>query len=192
MNMRRLDREWLLSGLLLLVGIVVLLAVLPVRVEPVLKLQFVKSRVPITQLHQRRSVEGRQTVWVDHLDLSRNGQLAHATLGVVGYSEHFFLDLDRRVDVVETGSYRFVVASDDGFALYVDDAELCSFTGERALATQTCTAALAAGERRFRLRYFQGSGPAGLTFQYGRQGEAALYWFGESSRHFRFTTRSDG
>lgn len=181
-------RDWALSGLLALGWLAALVPMLPSRkVEPVLQLTILKNRTPIVELHQRRSVERRQRVTVDVLDLARDGRFAHRRLGELGYGEHFFVDLDASFKVRQAGQYRFVVASDDGFAIYLGADEVCSHVARRALLAQTCIATLEAGEQRLRLRYFQADGPAGLSVQYGRLGEQRLYWFGETSPWLDFT-----
>jgi hypothetical protein len=179
-------RDGVLSIVLVLIVLALPGRMLPVRVEPVLELVLSKNRTPVTHLHQRRSVEQKRTVWVERLDLAHGGRLAHPRLGEIGFGQHFFLDLAAHIEVRHAGEYRFVVTSDDGFALYLGDRELCAHTGDRALSTQTCTATLSAGEQRLRLRYFQGGGPAGLSVQYGRAGSGRLHWLGEDSRDLTF------
>lgn len=187
-------RQWSLS--LLLASIWLLFAWLALRpayfppsVDGVIELKITKNRVPITTLRERRSVEQKQTVQVDVLDLAHGGRFAHARLGELGYVEHFFVDIDTRVDVLRPGTYRFVVSSDDGFAMYVDENELCSHVATREFTAQTCNVELGAGERRFRIRYFQAGGAAGLRVQYASGEASRLHWFGETTADLRFTPR---
>lgn len=181
------SRNWLLSGILLAVATLVAYRMLPPRVAPVLMLEITRNVVPIQHLDQPRSPLARKIVHVDVLDLARDGRFAHPRLGDIGYGEHFFVDLDLSFEVVAGGDYRFVVASDDGFELRIDDDQpLCGFATVRELVTQTCPVRLARGEHRLRLRYFQADGEAGLSVRYNRQGERRMHWLGQDSRHIRF------
>jgi len=178
--------DWVLSGMLAIVAVIVVAHMLPVSVDPVLRLDIARNRSPIAELHQVRDIVQRKVVHVDTLDLARDGRFAHSRLGDIGYGQNFFVDIVSTFKVRKAGSYRFVVASDDGFSLQVDGRQICAFTRDRALTTQTCTILLDPGERAFRLSYFQAGGPAGLKVQYGRHADGKLYWFGQKSEHFEF------
>lgn len=178
--------EWALTVVLLAVGAALAHAMWPVRVAPVLRLKLERNAVTIGHLDQpRRVVESREQ-FVDRLDLSRGGRLHHAVLGDIGYADHFFLSVRKRFTVRESGDYRFLVGSDDGFSLRIDNRPLCADPRPRALSLQTCGIRLDRGVHEFALDYFQGAGPSGLTVQYGRQGQNRVFWFGENSDDFRF------
>lgn len=184
--MPRPHADTALTLVLLGAGMLLLRAIWPLQVEPMLRLVLERNAVAITHLDQpRRIVESRE-VLVDRLDLARGGRLRHAELGDIGYAEHFFLTLRKRFTVRAAGDYRFVIASDDGFSLRLDSRPLCADPRPRALNTQVCGLHLEAGEHEFALDYFQGSGQSGLSLQYGRQDQARNFWFGEDSEHFRF------
>ena len=170
--------DLVLSVLLALAGVAVLVATRSPRVEPVFALEIARSRVPITDLDQARDAEPARRVWVDALDLARDGRFAHARLGELGYGANYFVDVARTFELERTASYRFVVASDDGFALAIDGRRVCAFTTPRAMTTQTCSILLSQGRHAFRLAYFQAGGPAGLRVQFGRHGESRLDAFG--------------
>lgn len=180
-------KDWPLTVLLLAAAAALAYAMWPVHVAPVLRLRLERNAVPIGHLDQpRRVVESREMV-VDRLDLSRGGRLRHAVLGDIGYAEHFFVTVRKQFTVREGGDYRFLVSSDDGFSLRVDNRPLCADPRPRALSLQTCGIRLDRGVHEFALDYFQGAGPSGLTVQYGRQGQNRVFWFGEDSDDFRFT-----
>lgn len=188
MSTRRVD--WVLSALLALVAVALICAMLPIRVDPVLRLELSKNATPIQDLDQPRSIVSTQTRWVDVLDLARDGQLAHPKLGAVGLGEHYFLDLETRIRVVHSGSFRFEVSSDDGFALMVGERRICAHTGDRPLRTQSCRVLLLAGEHVLRLSYFQGGGPAGLAVRYSvdqdNDQDTHWYWLGQDSPRLQF------
>ncbi len=167
-----------LSVLLAVAAVAVLVAARAPRIEPVFALDIARNRAPITDLDQVRDAEPARRVWVDTLDLARDGRFAHPRLGELGHGSNYFVDITRRFELDRTASYRFVVTSDDGFALSIDGRRLCAFTAPRAMTTQTCSILLSQGRHEFGLGYFQAGGPAGLRVQFGRHGESRLDAFG--------------
>ncbi len=182
-------KDSVLTVLLLIVGGLLAHAMWPVRVAPVLRLKLERNASPIGHLDQTRTIVESRDVFVDRLDLSHGGRLRHAELGDIGddgYRENLFLGVRKRFDVLVAGDYRFLIGSDDGFSLRVDNRPLCADPRPRALSVQTCGIRLEPGAHEFALDYFQGSGPSGLTVQYGRQNQSANFWFGDDSPYFRF------
>ncbi|MDQ2077194.1 PA14 domain-containing protein [Marinimicrobium sp. ABcell2] len=182
MNVQRwMTKDTALTALLCLLAVLILRAMVPIGVDANLEMRVSQSNVPIRYLHQRRDIGMTKVVHLDKLDLARHNRFYHSNLGDVGYGENFFADVEASFRITEPGTYVFVVASDDGFALRINGREVCSFVRDRALATQRCPIRLDAGSHDFQLSYFQGGGHAGLRVQYGRAGESKLYWFGENS-----------
>jgi hypothetical protein len=179
-------KDWLPTVLLLIAGVALAHAMWPVRVAPVLRLKLERNASPIAHLDQPHHVVESREVVVDRLDLARGGRLRHAELGDIGYAEHFFLTVRKRFTVREGGDYRFLVDSDDGYSLRIDNRPLCADPRPRALSAQTCGIRLDRGEHEFALDYFQGAGQSGLSVQYGRQDQGRNVWFGEDSEYFRF------
>jgi hypothetical protein len=184
--MERSRKDSVLTVLLLSAGAVLVHAMWPVRVAPVLRLTLERNASPITHLDQPRTIVGSREMFVDRLDLSRGGRLRHAGLGDIGDAENQFLGVRKRFRVLADGDYRFLVGSDDGFSLRIDNRPLCADPRPRALSVQTCGIRLSRGQHEFALDYFQGSGQSGLTVHYGRQDQATNFWFGEDSSYFRF------
>jgi hypothetical protein len=180
-----LTRDTLLTALLVIVVVLSVNAMLPVRVDPNLTEVISKNRAAIRDLHKTRKIETTKTVKMYVLNLHDKNRFLHPKLGDIGFGTNFFADVETQFVVRRAGNYRFVVASDDGFSLRINDRELCSFTGARPIATQTCNVHLAEGEHNFKLSYFQGGGFAGLTVRYGLQNDRRLYWFGEDSSLLR-------
>ncbi len=158
---------------------------LPISVDSNLLMSIHKNKVAIEHLNQPRNIDFSKTVYLDKLDLSRGNRFAHPELGDVGFSDNFFADVEAGFEVKQAGDYRFLVASDDGFALAIDGEELCRFTRSRPIRTQVCQARLEEGRHSFKLRYYQGVGHAGLKVQYRRKGDADLHWFGEDSAYLK-------
>jgi hypothetical protein len=190
MDQARRDR--ITTALLLIVAAALVRAMWPAHVEPVLRLVLERNAGPIAHLDQARRIVESKTVFVDRLDLSHDGRLRHPELGDIGYPEHVFLSLRKRFAVARDGDYRFLVGSDDGFSLRIDNRPVCADPRPRALSVQTCGIRLNAGEHELALDYFQDSGPSGLSVQYGRQDSARNDWFGENSDDFRFAPETPG
>ncbi|HSX62742.1 MAG TPA: hypothetical protein VLF18_21375 [Tahibacter sp.] len=184
--MPRLRSDWTLTIVLLAAGGALAQAMWPVQVAPVLRLTIERNAEPIAHLDQPRKIIETREVVVDRLDLSRDGRLRHAELGDIGYAEQFFVTLRKRFAVLGDGDYRFLVGSDDGFSLRIDNRPVCADPRPHAMALQPCDIRLAHGEHEFALDYFQGSGPSGLSVQYRRRDRSRSYWFGEDSDLFGF------
>ena len=185
--MEHTRQDWTLSALLLIAGVAIAHATRPVRVAPILRLTGrAQCLAPIAHLDQARKIVDSHAVFVDRLDLSHGGRLRHPVLGDIGAAEHVFLSLRKRYSVLEDGDYRFLIGSDDGYSLRIDNRPVCADPRPRAMSTQTCGIRLGAGEHELALDYFQDSGPSGLSLQYGRQDRSQNFWFGEDSKYFRF------
>lgn len=175
------NKNTVLSVILLLTCALIINRIIPISVDPILTLVISKNRTTINDINQTRDIETTKEVMVDILNLAEQSRFKHPKLGEIGYAGDFFVDITKKFTVKQAGSYRFIVASDDGFTLKIDDKKLCKFSGIRALATQTCPTALKEGEHTFQLSYFQGYGNAGLKVQYTKDTGNKTYWVGESS-----------
>lgn len=182
---RWLTQDTALSCLLVIVVVFIIVRILPASVDHNLSMSVHKNKVAIEHLNQPRNIDFSKTVFLDKLDLSRDNRFAHPELGNVGFSENFFAEIETEFEVRQGGDYRFLVASDDGFALEIDGEELCGFTRNRPIRTQICRVRLEEGEHSFKLRYYQGVGHAGLKVQYRLKGDADLHWFGEDSEYLK-------
>lgn len=181
-----LNKNTLLSLLLTLVTLVIIIRIIPVSVDPVLKLVISKNSVSINNINQVRSIEMTKEVMVDRLNLAEQNRFKHPKLGELGYSTDFFVDLDASFTVKQAGNYQFIVASDDGFKLSVDGRQICHYPGSRPISTQTCDIHLSEGVHQLQLNHFQGFGNAGIQVQYKKIGSGGIYWVGENSSVLRF------
>lgn len=186
---RWLTMDTVLTSLLLIVAVLIVVRILPPSVDNNLVMNIHKNKVAIEHLNQPRNIEFSKTVFLDKLDLSRGNRFAHPELGDVGFSDNFFAEVESELQITQGGDYRFLIASDDGFALEIDGEELCRYTGSRPIRTQVCRVHLEEGKHSFKLRYYQGVGHAGLKVQYRRKGDADLHWFGEDSEYLKVLAR---
>ncbi|MGD8175452.1 serine protease [Marinimicrobium sp. ARAG 43.8] len=186
MTMAWWNKNTVFTGVLGVVLLAIVLRLLPPFVPDVIQLTLVKNDAAIRTIDQPRQVAYQRTLWVDQLNFSDRNQLRHPKLGQIGYAEHFFIDIDHTFEVLQTGTYRFLIGSDDGFSARIDGNALCRFDRDRPYRKQTCAVQLEKGEHRFEMSYFQGGGFAGLTVEYLPQGADQAYFYGENSDWMRF------
>jgi len=70
------------------------------------------------------------------------------------------------LEIPKSGNYTFVLGSDDGSDLWIDDKQLINNDGLHSYAEKEASQTLTAGFHKIRLRYFQGVGDATLTLKY--------------------------
>ncbi len=173
------------SALMLFAGVAIYKST-PAFISPVFELKISKNNAAIQTLSQVRDIGATKSLWVDKLMLRDGARLVHPKLGVIGFSDSFFIDIERDFTVKKSGYYTLLPGSDDGFSLDVDGKRLCSFETDRPYTVQPCRIELNEGVHTFKLSYFQGGGHAGLTLAYQADGEKKQYWFGENSRFIHF------
>lgn len=75
--------------------------------------------------------------------------------GVKGRIEWFAIDFKGTIKVPRSGTYAFLLTSDDGSKLYIDDNLLIDNDGVHNATTEEGIAGLTAGEHRIRVSYFR-------------------------------------
>ena len=76
--------------------------------------------------------------------------------GITDRFEWFAIDYTGEFWVSQAGTYRFLLASDDGSKLYIDGKQIINNDGIHAIQTETGSAKLKVGSHRIRVSYFQG------------------------------------
>lgn len=158
----------------------------PAMVNKTLELKIYKNRTPISNIFQERDIINTKSLWVDRLMLKDGARIVHPKLGVIGFGDSFFIDVESSFNVKKAGIYYFIPGSDDGFSLDVDGARLCAFERDRPYSTQRCRIELSEGLHNFKMSYFQGGGHAGLTLAYQFDGDSKQRWVGDNSQYLRF------
>lgn len=181
-----LNKNTVFSALLAVVCLLIIYRITPVSVDPVIELTISKNRTGINSINQRRDITQTQKVMVDVLNIAENNRFKHPVLGELGYGNDFFVDIDLPFTVKKAGTYHFLVGSDDGFRLRINNRTICQFPGSRPLAEQTCAIDLAEGDHTFKLAYYQGYGNAGLRVEYRLAGNSTRYWVGKDSSLLSF------
>jgi len=76
--------------------------------------------------------------------------------GLTDRLEWFAIDYTGRFWIETPGKYRFILTSDDGSRLYIDDKQVIDNDGTHPAEEQSGTAKLKAGVHSIRVSYFQG------------------------------------
>lgn len=82
--------------------------------------------------------------------------------------------------------YHFLIASDDGFRLFIDGKPMCEFLGDRPLAKNECPVLLDKGEHTFFSLLFSGYGRLGLQAYYRPTSSNNYNFIGVSSPSLTF------
>lgn len=165
-------REWWLLGIVIAIGLFILSKSFDFRLsDGEIALTITKQHGGISTIDTRRNESGRQEMWIQTLAFPEGRILTHPQYGSLGFSTNFFLDAKVRMQVKKPVDVTFLVRSDDGFRLKVDNAVICEHPKDRPMKTTTCRIHLEPGIHPLDLSYFQGGGPMGLEAKYMPKGE---------------------
>ena len=174
------------SALLALTIVLIAVRITPIHVDEVIKVVVTKNATNIGSIHQERSIANTKEVMVDRLNLLVKSRFSHPKLGnIANTTDDFFVDVDHNIKITKADHYLFIVGSDDGFSLSIDNKMLCEHLADRPYSTQACMIFLTEGKHQFHLSYFQGFGNSGLTVEYAR-GDEKPHWFGDDSDTVKF------
>jgi len=95
------------------------------------------------------------------LDVTQRDAETEGFPGVKNRAEWFAIDYKGNFRIAKGGNYAFLLTSDDGSKLYVDDQLVVDNDGLHAPVTEEGVLSLSSGEHRIRVSYFQG--PKGLV-----------------------------
>jgi hypothetical protein len=122
----------------------------------------------VNDMNKRKPV---RTVCLAQLNIAPR----HMGLGLPGLdiSEWFGLDIRFTLNVPQEGSWDFVLLTDDGSILYVDDVQVIDNDGlHGADAVMGTVNNLTKGQHNIRVRYFQGPGDGALMMGWKKSSEA--------------------
>lgn len=103
--------------------------------------------------------------------------------GVTDRYEWFAIDYHGTFWIEQPGKYRFLLASDDGSKLYIDDKVVINNDGIHAIQTETGAVNLKTGSHRIRVSYFQGP-RAGVALVLGVAGPGEERWRTFNTKEF--------
>lgn len=183
----KFDSNTVFSAGLVFFFLLIAYRITPPSVDANLKLELSKNRNHIATIDQERSIAETRTMYVDRIDLRERNRISHPKLGPIGWNDDFFMDMTSQFSVKNAATLYFMVGSDDGFKLKIDDREICKFPGDRAYVKQRCSARLTPGEHSLELNYFQGYGHSGLTLEYSNNANGKWRFWGDDSRELTLT-----
>ncbi len=159
----------------------------PYKAPLTVELKIIKSSKPITSIYPKEPISKTQSFKIDVVDFPHGDTLTHSSIGALGVSKDFYLELNTIMDVKEDGIYRFLVLSDDGFSLTIDDKLVSRFKKDREYLPTMAERYLKKGQHRLSLFYFQSGGPLGLRAEYAKKGENSGALIGEDSKYIMFS-----
>jgi hypothetical protein len=183
---RRPDKRQIFFFLSLFTLVFVAARMIRVPQKHIIKALLQVNSGDITNVSQPRAPKLSQQFFVNSVEFPLYQYLRYKDGTPIGFSDHFFLDLQATFSVTEPGTYTFFVRSDDGFRLFVDRDEVCSFPADRPQGENQGSIYLKKGLHTLWLNYFQRYGPASLEAYYQEPGDNTLYAIGRSASHTEF------
>lgn len=83
-------------------------------------------------------------------------------------TENFGLNCNGFFEATESGSYTFIINSDDGSTLSLGDTKIIDNNGDHGMVRKTATVLLMKGTYKFNTSYYNHSGLKGFTLSYKR------------------------
>lgn len=150
-----------------------------------IQIEIQKQKGNIKTIDTVKKIAYSKSFKIDKLIFPHTNALYHKQHGKLGFTHNFFIVARTQIDVLEKGWYRFIVHSDDGFRMKIDDKFLCEHTKDRAYSKSVCDAILTKGTHKLKFEYFQAGGPLGFHVEYGLNGKN-LYTLGNDSSKIIF------
>ena len=110
------------------------------------------------------------TVYTSALNIA-NSDYQEGFAAIIKRFEWFGIDYTGNFYIDNPGKYRFLLASDDGSKLYIDNKMVVDNDGLHPIKPEECSITLKGGIHRIRVVYFQGSNFVALILAVARPGE---------------------
>lgn len=192
------DRRWIFLFVLILLWVFVLYKTININLnfaERKLRVVISQQNKSIRTVYDEPSTVMTRDFLVDEINFPESFFfLKHKhvkTIGKYGFKKDFFVEIKAKIKILKDGEYEFVVSSDDGFALFLDDNLLMDYKFARPMSETNGKITLTAGEHKFRLLYFQAGGLMGLTAKYKYANDDRFYFVGHDSENVTFDISKD-
>jgi len=169
----------------LLTGIFILYKSVPFKHSGVIDVTIMQQKGKIQTIDTPKNIGRKRHISIDTLNFPPSKTLTYKRFGMLGFSNNFFINAKVAMWVHQKGLYTFVVASDDGFRLTMDNTLICEYIKDRPYRKSICKVNISKGKHTFNLNYFQGSGPLGLHATYSLKGKK-FYDVGEDTSMITF------
>ena len=183
--MNYFSKTYIFFYAVLLIGIFVLYKSTSFEYHGVIDVTIAQQKGAIRTLDTPKNIGQKRHISIDRLNFPSAKTLTHKRFGMLGFSNNFFINAKVAMQVHQKGLYTFVVASDDGFRLTMDNTLICEHVKDRPYQKSTCKVNISKGKHRFELNYFQGGGPLGLHVTYALEGKT-FYDVGEDTSMITF------
>ena len=138
-------------------------------------------------IRQVRNTIKKLDTHITTINFKTTNGLVHEKLGTFNFDTNIFIDFNVSMNVLQEGNYTFIVVSDDGFQLKLDQKFIDTYTGGRAAGLNKSQYFLSRGAHDFDLSYFQGGGPMAIRSYYEIDGKR--FFIGEDSEYMCFSSK---
>ena len=184
--MKYVNKESILLGVVLFIGLLLVLKTVKFPTHGTVSVAIMQQKGAIKTVDTVQNLSSTKHIAVDSLYFPESRTLEHPSLGNLGYTSNIFLKVTTEINVLKSGKYIFLVRSDDGFRLKIDNKIICEHPENRPMQTTVCKLTLTQAVHNFKLLYFQGGGPMGLKVKYKLKDESSTYFVGEDSQYMSF------
>jgi len=182
------------KNVILFIIVIVLAAAVLIKMFPLnflflsgnVEMTILKNKNSIINIDTTRDISFEQKLSIDKIDFEQGQELRHASLGKLGFTNDFFIEFKTKMIVKQDNNYKFIINSDDGFRLKINNDLISEFKGDRPFAPTEKDIFLKAGTYNLSLTYFQGFGQLGLKAYYQVADANTKFFIGQSSGFMSF------
>jgi len=164
----------------------------PTKVAPTMQISMhiYKDKNNLYKIEQNRNTIKALDTEITTINFKTTHGLVHETMGTFDFDTNIFIDFNTSMYVLQEGNYTFIIVSDDGFQLNIDQNPIAVYPKGRAAGLNQVRHSLPKGKHQFDLSYFQGRGLIAIRAYYEIAGKR--FHIGEDSEyiHFRLTDQS--
>lgn len=118
-------------------------------------------------------------IQAENIEEEHNGLISAS---ISGLDIYFGIVWEGNFEAPESAEYEFVLDSDDGSRIRLNDKVVCEIKGTGAMngkRASTGKISLKKGKNPFRMDYFQGKGPHGISLKWRKSGDKEWNWLSE-------------
>jgi hypothetical protein len=183
---KNFNNEKILLSIVIFIALLLVAKTFKLPTTGTVDVSIMQQKGAIATVDTVKKLSSTKHILVDSINFLQSRTLQHPNLGKLGYSRNIFLNAKTQMSVLKPGEYIFLVSSDDGFRLKIDNKTVCEHPGDRPMKTTVCRVNLSKSDHFFNLMYFQGGGPMGLKVRYRLKGDSSLYYVGANSKYIKF------
>lgn len=182
----KISKNIVLFALTCGLGIFLAIKTYPTKITPSIKAIIYQQKNNIQTLNSPKDITNSKIFYMDSINFPQGNTLKHPKIGELGYTTNFFIDFKAMITTLKSASYDFLIYSDDGFRLLIDNKPVCEFIKDRPFLKNKCTIHLKKGEHTLDISYFQGYGNLGIKAYYRISSSRKYKFIGENSKFIKF------